>query len=97
MMTRETTKEIFNRALGCNKRLAHCKGTCDKCNWNYNEKELFRAIKFVAEHIQKLAYWKRCKNEYFKCSACGSELMVPTLLKKPVYKFCPCCGVEMEE
>ena len=33
---------------------------------------------------------------WYKCSVCGTAEDVPTVMLKPMYKFCPNCGAKME-
>ena len=45
--------------------------------------------------------WIKCTNHYwgdrYKCSKCGHDTEVDTMMGKPIYKFCPYCGAKMDE
>lgn len=97
-MELKDTQEVFTRVVGCNKRIKHCKGNCNECKWNYVDKELFKAIDVVMKNLSvKHGYWKHGKNDIESvCSVCKATISVPTLMDKPIYQFCPCCGAMME-
>lgn len=39
--------DVFTRYLECEKRIRRCVKPCEKCKYNWNDKELIEAIKII--------------------------------------------------
>lgn len=64
---------------------AHC---CHR--WS---KVINNTVKEIKNHT---GFWEKV-GDYFRCSDCRTEFKeMPTVMGKPVYKFCPECGVRLE-
>lgn len=93
-------KQILNCVVECDKRFKRCSGVCKQCKWDFNRQDACVAAKVVLEELRKhtKAYWKYTeKGNEFTCSNCNITLEnVPTFMDRPAYRYCPCCGAEME-
>ena len=74
------------------------------CNGDYKE-----ALKMLIDKIdnsptiepkQKMGKWDPIDltwgRSFYACTACRHTIEMPTECGKPMYKFCPYCGAEME-
>ena len=57
---------------------------------------LFQVLDQISEHKNKTGKWIKVDGN-FLCSVCDSGYKCqPTCMGKPMFMFCPCCGVKME-
>lgn len=59
-----------------------------------------KRIKALPSVTQKSGHWIRIEEKYgyhYKCSKCGYESEIPTVMGKLVWKGCPYCLAEMVE
>ena len=52
------------------------------------------ALELLKEQ-RKTGYWEWKTFDYYRCSECGHETNVDECMEKPIYNYCPYCGVKM--
>lgn len=87
----------FNEWCTDCKEYDHEKGCCPRFNRVIEE-----TVEEVKEaHQEKHGRWVKLDMHPHladhKCTACGESTYVPTCMGKPIYLFCPWCGVRMDE